>query len=71
MDEKRLQDIKVSFAKGHMKIEDIQWLVQQLETSREQIRSLKTKNWYKVYEENLRLTNEIEALKIEMGVTNQ
>jgi hypothetical protein len=70
MDENRLQDIKVSFDKGHMKIDDIGWLIQQLDSSREEIRSLKTKTWYKVYEENLRLTNEIEALKIEMGVTS-
>jgi regulator of replication initiation timing len=66
MDENKLQNIKVSFNKGHMKIEDIHWLIQQLESSREEIRGLKSKTWYKVHEENLRLAEENVALKKEL-----
>jgi regulator of replication initiation timing len=71
MDKNKLQNIKASFNKGHMKIEDIQWLIQQVDSSREEIRGLKTKTWYKVHEENLRLAEENTALKIELEGMNQ
>jgi hypothetical protein len=71
MDENRLQNIKVSFDKGHMKIDDIQWLIQQVESSREEIRGLKTKTWYKVHEENLRLAEGNAALNKELEGMDQ
>jgi regulator of replication initiation timing len=66
MDDNKLQNINVSFNKGHMKIDDIQWLIHQVDSSREEIRGFKTKTWYKVHEENLRLAEENAALKKEL-----
>jgi hypothetical protein len=71
MTEDKLQSIITAYNKGNMKIDDIGWLIDQLEAARAENRELKAKSWYPVYEENLRLTNEIKALKIVMGVTNQ
>lgn len=67
-----LDKIKADFQKGRMNINDIGWVIQQLETEKtknkelvSEIRNLKAKKWYTVYKENLTLAQELEAVKVE------
>lgn len=63
-----LDKIKADYQKGRMNINDIGWVIQKLETEQmknkeltAEIRNLKAKTRFKVYQENLSL---IEELKI-------
>ncbi len=50
-----------------MSIQDMEWLIQTVETQKNEINSLKTKSWFPVFEENLKFAEENEKLKKQLA----